>query len=79
MITAAPDEHPPQLGEDLPKLQPTARLEPFGLSEVEMIGLRHIDVITMCGALGGLWHVPLDRSGAGLDSVIEFVERTRAE
>jgi dienelactone hydrolase len=45
----------------LPKLVPTARLEPFGLSEVEIAPeLRHIEVFTMRGILGVMWHGPFD-------------------
>jgi predicted esterase len=45
----------------LAKLRPTARLESFGLSEVEITAdLRHIEVFTMRGILGIMWHGPFD-------------------
>jgi pimeloyl-ACP methyl ester carboxylesterase len=43
------------------KLRPTPRLEPFGLAEVEVApGLHHIEVFTMRGILGVMWHGPFD-------------------
>ena len=45
----------------LAKLQPTSRLKPFGLAEIEITaGLHHIEVFTMSGILGVMWHGPFD-------------------